>query len=320
MSRAIKILVSIGLVAYLLYAVDLGDAFIEIKNAHPLPVGLAIVVLVAQLLISAWKWRISLSIHGLDWRILPLSRILFIALFFNNFLPTAVGGDIYRVYRTLPADGMRSRAISALLLDRVVGLLALLFVGAAGAAVLYARGGDRTMALSALAFALPLLLAGAVPALARSALLRPLRSRLERVRKLEPLMHNARLILRQQSSLARLAGVSLLFQMFAILAIVLLFAGLETTGIVAESAVIGAMYALASLVPISINGIGVMEGSFAVTAQSLGIDFSSAVIVTLIMRVTTIALSLVGALVFMQDKGRAADVAALAAAKQRELD
>jgi hypothetical protein len=318
MVRALKILVSVGLIGYLLYAVDWRSAIAELGQAQPIALLIAILILFAQILVSAWKWQISLSIHALEWPTGKLVRIILIALFFNNFLPTAVGGDIYRAYRTFPASGTKTGAVSAILLDRVVGLLSLLFVGAIGAAVIFVRDGNATLGWLSAVFALPVMIGVVLPSLLRSALFRPLLKKLARVPKLEPLVQNARSILGNGRKLINLLGVSILFQTLAILAIVLLFAAVRTTGIVAESAVVGTTYAIASLLPISINGLGVMEGSFALTARNLGIAFDSAVVVSLVLRLAMILPSLLGGVVFLWDKGRAADGARSAIEKSSD--
>jgi len=311
MFRAIKILVSASLIGYLIYNVDWTSVLAEVGEAEPVALSLALLILFVQVLVSAWKWQISLSIHTLEYDTGKLLRILFIAFFFNNFLPTAVGGDIYRVYRTLPADGRKSKAVSALLLDRIVGLLSLLFIGGIGAAIIYARDGDSRAGALFVALMFPVVLALMLPSLLRSSSFSLLNEKLARLPKLEPLVHNAKLILRGGRSLLHLLGASALFQVLAILAIILLFAAVRTTGIIVESAVVGTMYAIASLLPISINGIGVMEGSFALTAEQFGISFDSAVIVALILRLGMVFLSLVGAVLFLLDKGRAADLDAI---------
>jgi uncharacterized protein (TIRG00374 family) len=311
MLRAIKILVSVSLIAYLIYQVDWTSALAEIGQAEPVAVFLALLILFVQVLVSAWKWQISLTIHNLEYETRKLLRVLYIAFFFNNFLPTAVGGDIYRVYRTLPADGRKSKAVSALLLDRIVGLLSLLFIGGIGAAVIYARDGNQRAGVLFVALMLPVVFALVLPGLLRSSSFKLLGKKLARFPKLEPLVHNAKLILGGGRSLLHLLGASVLFQVLAIVAIILLFAAVHTTGIIAESAVVGAMYAIASLLPISINGIGVMEGSFALTAEQFGLGFDSAVIVALILRLGMVLLSLIGAVLFLFDKGRAADLDAI---------
>lgn len=310
MLRALKIVVSLGLLTYLLYAVDWARAAAELGQAQAGLLGIAGVIYFIQLILSAWKWQIALLIHDVHWRVATLFRFIAMGMFLNNFLPTAVGGDIYRAYRTLPGHAEKSRAISAVILERVVGLLALLAVGAVGAAVIFVRDRDPTIGLLALALAAPPILGVCLPGLVRLGPVRRLLEKLGSIRKLEPLKRNGRWILADQRGLARLAGVSVLFQALATLAIAVLFAAVHTHDILAESAVISAIYSASALIPISINGLGIMEGSFAFTAQQLGVSFSSAVIVSLMIRLVSTLISVAGGVAFFFDKGRAADLAA----------
>ena len=86
------------------------------------------------------------------------------AYFFNNFLPSAIGGDVYRIYRTLPPDGDRSRAVSAVLVERVVGLGgdAVQRADRRGAAVRNERAGARAMCCSPPSARRPLVVVGAM--------------------------------------------------------------------------------------------------------------------------------------------------------------
>ncbi|MFC3104841.1 lysylphosphatidylglycerol synthase transmembrane domain-containing protein [Salinisphaera aquimarina] len=308
--RAIKLLVSVGLIAYLIYTVDWARAITELRGVNRYLVFLAALIFMFNTVVtSAWKWQISLRIHGLPWRFPGLSKILLIGLFLNNFLPSAIGGDIYRVYRTMPQGGQKSRAVSAVLLDRVMGLLSLFVVGALGALMLYLANRDPRFGLLTLVLAAPPLAAAIFPFVFRLSLFRPLFKKLGRVKKLDPLVANTRLIFGDKQGVARLAAVSLLFHILAVTAIALLFAAAHAPGLWAESAVADTTYATVALLPISINGLGVQEGSFAFTAQQLGISFSHAVIVALALRLIALLTSLIGGgLVFLFDKGRSADL------------
>lgn len=310
--RAIKIVVSVSLIAYLLHAVDWSRTIAELRHANLYLVVLASFIFIFNTVVtSAWKWQISLRIHGLSWGFPGLSKILLIGLFMNNFLPSAIGGDIYRVYRTMPRDGQKSRAVSAVLLDRVMGLLSLFLVGALGALILYPQQWDPRFGLLAIVLVAPPLLAAIFPLVFRLALFRPMFDKIGRVKKLEPLVTNTRLIFGDKQGVAKLVWVSVLFHILAVTAISLLFAAAHAPGLWAESAVADTTYATVALLPISINGLGVQEGSFAFTAQQLGISFSHAVIVSLILRIIALLTGLIGGgLVFLLDKGRSADLAA----------
>ena len=82
-------------------------------------------VVLLSIPISAYKWKIILEIHGIHFNFLTLQRYYFIAMFLNNFLPTSIGGDAYRVYKTMNNPTSKSCAVLAVALERVSGLAAL---------------------------------------------------------------------------------------------------------------------------------------------------------------------------------------------------
>jgi hypothetical protein len=121
------------LVTLLLHRVNWSDAAAEMSRISLWTLAGAFVAMGIGLVVSAWKWDWALRMHDLRYSFPFLLRSLCIGFFFNSFLPTAVGGDAYRVLRTMPRDGYRSRALSAVILERAVGLLALLAIGGIGA-------------------------------------------------------------------------------------------------------------------------------------------------------------------------------------------
>ena len=62
-----------------------------------------------------------------------LTESFWVALFFNNFLPSNIGGDVVRIADTSKPAGSKTLATMVILVDRVLGLFALLSVGAIGA-------------------------------------------------------------------------------------------------------------------------------------------------------------------------------------------
>jgi glycosyltransferase 2 family protein len=80
-----------------------------------------------------------LSIHRVPFEFRTLQKYYFIAMFFNNFLPSTIGGDSYRVIKTMHNPRSRSSAVIAVLMERLTGLAALLLLGYLGAIVEYLR-------------------------------------------------------------------------------------------------------------------------------------------------------------------------------------
>ena len=62
-----------------------------------------------------------------------LTSSFLVATFFNNFLPSNIGGDVIRITDTAPAAGSKTLATTVVLIDRGIGLLGLVLVAALGA-------------------------------------------------------------------------------------------------------------------------------------------------------------------------------------------
>src|SRR3569833_3537329 len=82
------------------------------------------------------KWRTALKVCNIDLSFTRLTRFYCISHFVGQFLPSSIGGDAYRVFRVLPLVEPHSRAVTSIVLDRIVGLGALLFLGAIGSVFL----------------------------------------------------------------------------------------------------------------------------------------------------------------------------------------
>src|SRR5690606_7330008 len=86
-----------------------------------------------MLLLSAWRWGLLLRAQGIALRFGTLTSSFLVATFFNNFLPSNIGGDVVRVADTAAAAGSKTLATTVVLIDRGIGLLGLVLVAALGA-------------------------------------------------------------------------------------------------------------------------------------------------------------------------------------------
>lgn len=81
------------------------------------------------LMITFYRWFLLVRVQDLPFRQVDAVRIGFVGFFFNNFLPGAISGDAvkgYFVFREHPDD--RTVAIATIIVDRVIGLLGLVFL------------------------------------------------------------------------------------------------------------------------------------------------------------------------------------------------
>jgi uncharacterized membrane protein YbhN (UPF0104 family) len=295
MPRWLKFIVAGALLAALAAGVDWQTLPQRLAHLEWWPFALAILVTTLQMPINAVKWGWSLRLHDvrLPWPFLV--RASCSAYFFNNFLPSAIGGDVYRIYRTVPPGGEKSRAISAVLVERAVGLSVMLVNGAAGALLLW---NDTPVAHSYLAIVAIV----AIAAVAGLAAL-PFLQRLAGVAFFAPLAENLRRIARPRVEWAWLAAMSFVFQLAVALVLYLGFRAVGVELSIAAALLITAAGGIASVLPISISGIGVVEGAIAGTAVALGVHYDQAVLGAIAIRLVVIPVSAACGIVYLWDDG-----------------
>jgi uncharacterized membrane protein YbhN (UPF0104 family) len=262
---------------------------------------IAMLVVAAELPVNATKWRWSLRLHDVRFPWLYLFRTGCFGFFFNNFLPSAIGGDVYRVIRTAGGvESERSRAVSAVLVERVVGLIAMLLNGLVGALFLmgsYALA-DWYVQLALAGIAGALVLGGLVWA----GLFRRLQQRLASVAFLAPVWANMRRIGRLRFEWLPLIAASFAFQFMAAAVVYLAFLGIGESVPVSAAMLITAAAGIASVLPISISGIGVVEGSIAGTAVALGVSYEGGVLAAIIVRLVVLPVSAACGLLYLTEK------------------
>jgi uncharacterized membrane protein YbhN (UPF0104 family) len=101
------------------------------------PTMLAIIGLgYTQVGVMAWRWTLLLQAQDIRLSFRRTWGLMMIGMLFNLAIPGAVGGDLIKgYYITRAAAGRKSNAATSVLMDRVVGLVGLLLLGAAMAAV-----------------------------------------------------------------------------------------------------------------------------------------------------------------------------------------
>jgi uncharacterized membrane protein YbhN (UPF0104 family) len=303
---AAKLAFSVLLMWFLLSRVDVARLWAVARHASIPWLVAALAVYLVIILASAWRWDLLLKAQGL---IFPFTRLLssfLVASFFNNFLPSNIGGDVVRIADTAPAAGSKTLATTVVLIDRVLGLLGLVLVAAMGASTSpgfgTATGGLRAGILWA-GFGVAAIIAA--PALLMphglAALLKPLRA-------IHPEWVDER-ITRLTSALSRFretpssiggcfAGA--VFVQGLLVAFYLAIAHSMSIPIGFPSlAVIVPISFIVQMIPISMNGFGVREATFGFYFGRLGLPLESGVLVSLVGAAMMMVFSLSGAAAYV---------------------
>jgi uncharacterized membrane protein YbhN (UPF0104 family) len=249
----------------------------------------AFIGLMIQFPVSGLKWRAALRVCNVDLSFTRLTRFYCISHFVGQFLPTSIGGDAYRVYRVLPLVQPRSRAVTSIVIDRIVGLAALLFLGAVGAVYLLDHFRLPQGYLTALGFgSVGAVIGGAAMYFGWFALIR---RKLQHLKMVAAVQEDLLQLRRAGWSWLPLLCVSFAFQLIAISIVYLLFLGAGSSIGFAQVALIAAVAGLAGMIPVAINGIGVTEGTITLAGVALGADYEDAAVAAVLLRVAVLPLS-----------------------------
>lgn len=310
---ALKLVVTVGLLMVIFWQVDWADLVRTFRMARLSLVGIVALLMMLSVTISAYKWQQLLRIHGLRHGLGKLHRWYFIATFFNNFLPTSIGGDGYRVLKTL-GEGRRAGAVMAVTMERVSGLAVLSAMAYAAGLLLWLRDGNE-LARWFVYFAT----VGGVLTLGMLAVVRftgwtdRLLAHPRCPGALRSLWHSLGDFGSQPGRAAwALGGVSLLFHVHTLFFYWLLLLAMGSAVDPLALLVILAVTAIASVLPISLAGIGVIEGSFVYSAMQFGIDYEAALSAILMVRGIRLLQSGIGAVLYFRgDRGLAATTLSL---------
>jgi len=130
---ALKISVSIILLAILFSRVDLGRLWSSARQASFLWLSIALATYLVNVAASVWRWHLLLEAQDVDVPPRTLIGSLLVGLFFNNFLPSNIGGDFFRISDTVKYAKSKTLATTVILADRALGVMALVLIAAIGA-------------------------------------------------------------------------------------------------------------------------------------------------------------------------------------------
>ena len=298
---AIRIVASIGMLAVLLHEVRLRSVFDKWDDDTPLWLAGGLAFTALGIVLSAFRWQRVLSAMDEKTRLGPLVNAALASQFVSNFLPSTIGGDALRVTR-LSSDrraGTPSapNAFASVVLDRMSGwlILPLLCLGGLLINPSLLHLGRSSRAAIALSVSTLIALVVVVGVAASPRLGGRLASRSNWLRFMGAVHLGLDRIRRRPGAAAQVIGASLIYQL-AIVAAGLLAAhalGIQI-GPTALLAFIPAV-AIVQVLPVTIGGLGVREGAFALFLQPLGVSLHQAVALGLVMYAMHLVTSLLGA-------------------------
>lgn len=260
---------------------------------------LALFWIMAAMLISTIKWRAILKAQGFVFGYKQLWQIYWIGLFFNNFLPSSIGGDAWRVLRIGKISGDHAGAAASVVIERMLAAAGLAVVGLLAG---FFRS-EYWWGLTALFGVLFLLVLGLLGLLMWGKVPDRVVRRDNRLARFwRGIVQHGRLIRTQPLAFVKALFWSILFQICVVGVNYALFRGLDLSLSWVEALYIVPAISVLSMIPVGINGHGIREGAYVVLLGAYGVTQVAAFTASILFAFLVSLSSLYGGLLWLREK------------------
>jgi uncharacterized protein (TIRG00374 family) len=288
----LRFVISVILLIIVVKLADLQNIVKVLQNFNQiwlLPIFLFITL---SVLISAIKWNTLLKAQGIHVKILTLFQYYNCGLFFNNFLPSSIGGDGIRILLTGQKTENYSAATASVIMERTIATVSLAFLG------LFSSVFAMHPSQIAVILMLVIFIAGIVMAfvLISGWVPRRLRNRDGKISKAwVSFAASAKELQGQKKQLLLCFIQSLLFQVVVALVIGAIIRGLGQPELrLPDLILVTSASSVLAMVPLGLNGYGMREGSYIYLLKPFGYTSSQAVTVSILFAFFVTLYSLIG--------------------------
>jgi len=128
----LRTLVSVLLITWLLNKMNLPVLWPILATVRVSWLIAGFLVFTPVMFVISWRWRMLLGVHGVHMRYWRTFELTMIGQFFSAFLLGTTGGDVIKIFYVARAGPERKAAVAfTVIVDRVIGLVALLLFGVA---------------------------------------------------------------------------------------------------------------------------------------------------------------------------------------------
>lgn len=144
-SLPVKLILTAGILYLIFRNNDWAKFGAEFKNANIYWILLGFLSMGLGIALGALRWNYLLQVQGVFLKYTKTATYSIIGIFFSQFLPASTGGDVLKVFYILKdAPDRKARATLSIVLDRVLGLLAVLLLTLLLVPFEYQRIADHT--------------------------------------------------------------------------------------------------------------------------------------------------------------------------------
>jgi hypothetical protein len=222
-------------------------------------------------------------------------------MFFNQFLPTSIGGDVVRGYYLWKETDKKEHALSSIVMERFVGFFMLFIISLVAGLYALIRIGSSPLFIFVLIASAAILLGMSLffsPPLFESINRIFLLHRLGISQKATPIYYATLEYRKKHILLFQAALLSLLFQIILIFVYYFLSLSLHIHLPISFFFLLVPLVTAAAMIPFSLNGLGIREGVGVLLFCRAGITSAQALTLSLVMLFVGLLTGLIGGLIY----------------------
>jgi uncharacterized membrane protein YbhN (UPF0104 family) len=305
---AAKILASAGLLYLALRGIDFSQVKARLANINLAWMLAAATVALFQLWLGAARWRDVTRVCGTGMPLSQAFRYNFIGAFFNQTLPSAIGGDAVRLMLLGRGEAGWRTATYSVFIDRAIGLIALavlvlVTLPLSWQLILDEKGryAIALLGLAAIGAGAGFLLLGRLPF--------PWLDSWFPTRHLRACSTLANQVIFGRATGLRIAAVSITIHILAVVIIWLIAQSIVAAGQPGQLLALVPPVMLITMLPISIAGWGLREATMMVAFGYAGLPQADGLTVSLLYGTMVFAIGAAGGLVWILSSEKAAGAA-----------
>ena len=297
-----KVSVSVFFLVYLFNAVRWDEVWNHLRRADLFYLLLYILLGFAGIFISSIKWLILARPHRISPSLSYLVSLYMVGYFFNNFLPTSIGGDVVRGHALGTAFGRKPEAMASVFMERFTGFTALIVFALLALTFDGALRTDLRL-VAPIAFAV-LAYVGVVAALVSSKWLEfcarriPIKVVQKILLKMGAFQQAIQMYRHERAALWAAGGYSILFYLVSVLVVYVgcltFHAPVSFTSLLTAVPVLLILF----MIPFSFGGIGLQEWAYYFVLEAVGVPAAVGLSLGLLFRARSLGFGLIGGIFY----------------------
>jgi len=302
LSTAAKVVVTLLLLALLFRKVDYAATLRHLRDITPLTAVVSLAILNAGIALANARWRLILQSIGRTYTDWNLFRLSLVGQFFNQALPSTVGGDGMRVWLLYRQGCSFAEAFNSVLIDRISGFVVLAIMSFYGLPTLVERmfAIPKGQTIAGIA-AVIIILGAAFYVLARG------HTRLAKFRVgrfVAQIITDLLFLARRPGASVKILLLSIGAQISAFVVVWLILRDLGAEVSFVGVLMVTPVVVLLLVLPISIAGWGLREGLFVIGFGLFNVPEDIALATSIVFGLITLAEGLIGGIFWMFQPAR----------------